>query len=81
MPEFVMEGRDLAARMESDFVLGFIEALFWVETSPAFDSEEWFSDECRAAREAGTADGELPGDVGYTDLHPDSLAAIRPPVF
>jgi hypothetical protein len=77
MPEFVMEGRDLAARMESDFALGFIEALFWVETSPAFDSEEWFSDECRAAREAGTADGELPGDVGYTDLHPDSLAAIR----
>ena len=77
MPEFVMEGRDHAARAESDFVLGFIEALFWTETSPAWDSAEWFSDECRAAQEAGTADGSLPGDVGYTDLHPDSLAAIR----
>ena len=77
MPEFVMEGRDHAARAESDFVLGFIEAMFFTECSPAFDSSEWFTDERRAATEEGTADGELPGDVGYTDLHPDSLAAIR----
>ena len=77
MPEFVMEGRDHAARMESGFVLGFIEALFWTETSPAWDSSGWLSDECRAAQEAGTADGSLPGDIGYCDLHPDSLAAIR----
>ena len=77
MPEFVMEGRDHAARMESDFVRGFIEALFWVETSPAWDSDDWFSVECRAAQEGGTADGNIPGDVGYCDLHPDSLAAIR----
>ena len=77
MPEFFMEGRDHAARMESEFVLGFIEALFWVETSPAWDSDEWFSDECRAAQESGSADGSIPGDVGYSELHPDSLAAIR----
>jgi hypothetical protein len=32
MPEFVMEGRDRSAHMESDFVRGFLEALFWVET-------------------------------------------------
>jgi hypothetical protein len=77
MPEFVMEGLDHAARAESDFVLGFIEALFWTSCSPVWDSEDWFSDECRADQEAGAADGELPGDVGYYDLHPDSLAAIR----
>ena len=77
MPEFVMEGRGPAARTESDFVLGFLEALFFAETSPAWDSSEWFSDECRAAQDEGRADGSLPGDVGYDDLHPGALAAIR----
>lgn len=77
MPEFVMEGRDHAARAESEFVFGFIEAMFFTETSPAFDSSEWSTDERRAASEDGTCDGQIPGDVGYSDLHPDSLAAIR----
>lgn len=77
MPQFILNGRDHAARAESAFVLGFIEAMFFTETSPAFDSEDWFTDECKEAREQGRADGELPGDVGYTDLHPDALAAIR----
>ena len=77
MPEFVMEGRDHAARAESPFVYGFIEAMFFTECSPAYCAEEWFSDECRRAVEEGQSDGNLPGDVGYTDLHPDSLKAIR----
>lgn len=77
MPKFVMENRDQCARTESEFVLGFIEAMLFTETSPAFDSDEWFSDECRDAQEQGQADGTLPGDVGYCDIHPDSLAAIR----
>lgn len=77
MPEFVMEGRDHAARAESEFVFGFIEAMFFTETSHAFDSGDWFTEERRAASEAGQADGELPGDVGYMDLHPDALEAIR----
>lgn len=77
MPEFILEGRDTAVREESPFVLGFIEAMFFTESSPAFDSSEWFSDECKEAQEAGTADGTLPGDVGYCDLHPESLKAIR----
>lgn len=77
MPQFIMEGRDHAARAESPFVLGFIEAMFFTESSPAYMSDEWFSDECKEAQEEGQADGTLPGDVGYTDLHPDSLAAIR----
>lgn len=77
MPQFIMEGRDHCARAESDFVLGFIEAMFFTESSPAFDSGEWFGEECQAAIDAGQADGTLPSDVGYTDIHPDSLAAIR----
>jgi hypothetical protein len=54
MPEFVMEGRDHAARLETPFVLGFIEAMFFT-----------------------TTDTELPGDVGYTDLAPDTLRGIQ----
>lgn len=77
MPEFILEGRDHAARAESPFVLGFIEAMFFTESSSAYMSDEWFSDECQRAQHEGQADGTLPGDVGYTDIHPDSLAAIR----
>lgn len=77
MPEFILEGRDHAARAESPFVLGFIEAMFFTECSPAYMSDEWLSDECREAQEQGQADGTLPGDVGYCDLHSDSLKAIR----
>ena len=77
MPEFILEGRDHAARAESPFVLGFIEAMFFTESSPAFMSDEWLSDECKEAQKQGQADGTLAGDVGYCDLHPDSLANIR----
>lgn len=77
MPEFILEGRDHAARAESPFVLGFIEAMFFTECSPAYMSDEWLSDECKEAQEQGQADGTLPGDVGYNDLHPDALANIR----
>ena len=76
MPEFVMEYRDHAARAESDFVLGFIEALFFTESDGMFCAADWFTDEAQEAREQGQC-SQLPSDVGYTDLHPDSLSAIR----
>jgi hypothetical protein len=72
MPEFVLEGRDHAARAESDFILGFIEALFFTETGHV-DSDDWHATDS----EERESDGALPSDAGYTDLHPDSLAAIR----
>lgn len=67
MPEFILEGRDHAARAESDFVLGFIEAMFFTECDTLLGADEWDSE----------VDSGLPNGVGYTDLHPDSLAAIR----
>lgn len=70
MPEFIMEGRDHAARAESPFVLGFIEALFFTECC-IFDRVEFM----RA--DPGDRDGSLPRDAGYDDLHPDALANIR----
>lgn len=72
MPKFILEGRDHAARAESEFVLGFIEAMFFTETG-CTDSSQWFN----TPEDERTSDRQLPGDVGYTDLHPDSLAAIR----
>ncbi len=78
MPEFMMENRDECAREESAFVLGFIKAMFFTSVcSDLYDSENWFDAETQSAVSEGQADGCLPCDVGYADLHPDSLAAIR----
>lgn len=71
MPEFVMEGRDRAARAESAFVLGFIEAMFFTEICHSVTAAQWVE------HDADLLDGTLPCDVGYVDIHPDSLAAIR----
>jgi hypothetical protein len=76
MPEFILEGHHHAVRAESYFVLGFIEAAIFTCREPSRDMEEWFTDEARAARERGT-ESEIPGDAGYLEIHPDSLAAIR----
>lgn len=76
MPEFVMGGRDHATRQESSFVYGFIEALFFTETSH-FTSDVWHDEATQAAIEEGSSDGNIPADCGYTDLDAASLAAIR----
>lgn len=72
MPQFILEGRDHAARAESAFVLGFIEAMFFTESGDV-DMDSWFETD----EEERTSGGQLPSDAGYTDLHPDSLAKIR----
>lgn len=76
MPEFVMENRNECFREESPFVAGFIETLFFTESS-RFNSSEWFEPETQEAIREGQSDGNIPNDMGYCDLHPDSLAAIR----
>lgn len=77
MAEFILEGRDHAARAESDFVLGFIEAAFFTSCDTAWTIEEWRLPECRHRLEEGTLDGVIPSDAGYMEIHPDSLAEIR----
>ena len=76
MPEFILEGRDHAARAESDFVLGFIEAAFFTSNEPSREMEDWFTDEAREARENGQ-ECDIPGDAGYNELHPIALGRIR----
>jgi hypothetical protein len=76
MPEYIMEGRDTAARTESEFVLGFIEAALFTSSEPGRDMAEWFTPEATRARMEGT-ESSVPGDAGYLEIHPDSLALIR----
>lgn len=54
MPQFVMEGTDHAIRQESEFVFGFIEAMFFTNQS-CFDSEQWKTDEAQEAIREGQA--------------------------
>ena len=52
MPEFVMENRRDCVETESAFVYGFIEVLFFTETSH-YTSDVWFSDETQKAIQVG----------------------------
>ncbi len=77
MPEFILNVNDYRAFEKLDgFTRGYIEALFFTESSPAFTSDEWHSDECQEALREGTSDGQLPGDSGFDDIDDESLARI-----
>ena len=76
MPEFIMQGRDAIAS-ESAFVQGFIEALLFTETSPVYDSENWFSEETQKAIEEGQSDGTIPTDIGADSLTAEAIAFCR----
>lgn len=77
MPEFILNDRAACETTESPFVLGFIEAMFFTECASGISAADWFSDEMQEDVAEGRADGTLPGDVGYSDLHPDALTGIR----
>jgi hypothetical protein len=58
-------------------VQGYIEALFFTESAAScYTMENWNSEETQEAVREGQADGNLPSDAGFTDLHHDSLMAI-----
>lgn len=77
MPEFVMDsaGSVDAIRWQDldSFTQGYLEAMFFTECSPAYDSDDWESEECQQAQEEGQADGTLPGDAAFGDMDPDFL--------
>ncbi|MGJ4951843.1 hypothetical protein [Bradyrhizobium sp. HKCCYLS20291] len=77
MPQFVLNVNDYRAFGKLDaFTRGYIEAIFFTETSPAYDSLEWHTPKCRKAQEDGCADGTIPGDAAFDDLSADALAEI-----
>ena len=53
----------------SPIVRGYIEAMFFTECDPSINK-----DEVEQGHEY--IDGSIPSDVGFSDLHPDALAAI-----
>lgn len=67
MPEFVLEGRDHAARELDSFTLGYIEAMFFTECEHGTDAES-HDPETQSA---------LHGDCGFFDLAPDTLERIK----
>lgn len=60
-----------------EFAQGFIEAAFFCNASPVYDSEEWDSEDCQRDGEAGTRDGDIPGDASTADIDPASLEDVK----
>lgn len=58
-----------------EFTQGYIQAMFWTNTGSG-DSVEWATPEYQHRMHEGQTDGELPNDVGFSDLDPDILAGI-----
>lgn len=57
------------------FTQGYIEALFFTNQS-CIPMVEFHSEESQTRIREGQADGDLPNDAGFPDLHPDALATI-----
>jgi hypothetical protein len=51
------------------FTQGYIEALFFTSEAPGVTTEEWQATEDHP-------EGSIPGDVGFSDLAPETLAAV-----
>ncbi len=65
-------GADAFATLD-EFTQGYVEAMFFTDSAPSMDSEEWR--ECEAAGEE-IPEGSFPSDMGVNDLAPESLADI-----
>lgn len=77
MPEFSINGLSQCIADESEFVAGFIQAMFFTEVCSGIDMADWNYPESQEDIREGRADGSLPSDCGYENLHPDSLKLIR----
>lgn len=66
MPEFRMNGRCDAFTALDAFTQGCIECIFFTNTEPGTTRETWNPE----------TQSSLPGDVGFQDLAPETLASI-----
>lgn len=85
MPEFIMDkseaitfpsGEVLAFTQLAAFTQGYIEAMLFTETS-CIPMAAWTDPESQEAVREGQADGNIPSDAGFGDIHPDTFAAIQ----
>lgn len=68
-PPMLTVGRPLTWRDLDAFTQGYIEAMFFTENAPGVTTEEWQATEDHD-------EGSIPGDVGFADLAPETLAQI-----
>ncbi len=80
MPEFILDKEGTVNGVDFEdfdaFVQGYIEAMFFTNQS-YIPMCEFFEPENQELIEQGQADGELPNDAGFSDLHPDALNCIH----
>lgn len=80
MPEFIadtdgtVDGKDWSDL--DAFTQGYIECILFTETASGISMVDWFDPEVMEDVEEGRADGNIPEDTGFSDLHPDSLEKI-----
>lgn len=78
MPEFQMNGTESPAFSSLDaFTRAYIEAIFWIECEPSTTRDERDAD--RATWDKRVEEGQqkdMPGDYGFDDLAPETLALI-----
>lgn len=75
MPKFILDSAGQVGMSFDDLspiARGYIEAMFFISCSVT----EWHSEESRERVREGQADGDLPADAGFSDLHPAALAEI-----
>lgn len=78
MPEFILDGKDKPEFVAlPEFVQGFIEAMFFTECAgSSFTMRNWHSKKTQRAVREGQADGSLPCDCGFAELHSHALLNI-----
>lgn len=79
MPQFMMPGKEAPEFADLDqFTQGYVEAMFWTESCHGddFTMARWHDADTQEEIADGSADGNIPSDAGFTDLHPDAIADI-----
>lgn len=81
MPEFITDTAGTVNGVSFDdlctFTQGYVEAMFWTSCCTGIAMTEWAEPENVEDVEEGRADGSIPTDSGWGDLHPKSGEAIQ----
>ena len=81
MPQYQLDSQGEVMGTEfldlSPFVQGYIECLFFTNEASGESMVDWWNDDVQDDLREGRTDGSLPGDAGFSDIHPDTLAAIH----
>lgn len=77
MPEFIADKDGTVNGLDWDdlspFVQGYLECVLFTETAGGYSMVEWHDEETQEAVREGQSDGNIPGDTGFGDFHPDTI--------